>query len=438
MFNPEAGKPVPLKQNNMEKVKKAFLDGRKKSGYLMQGKKAAVIFGETETVIGHYVSDWDDGTRPANKRGFLQFTRLGGAMTQEDASAAVGAKIDGGRIIWEGSEEYSRIAAEKVSGAAPAVAPAVAPVEEAPAPAAVDPESPESLIAKAVALLAAQQKPAAPAAPAVEVKRVDGSTVKIEGVVHPLFKKCLAMMNNGIMPFVYGPAGTGKGTMARQLAEALGVPCYVQGKVFQPYELTGFVDAGGKLVETDFYRAWTQGGVFLQDEMDACPGDVLEVLNDALESRIMSWPGVGQVKAVDNFYFIGAGNTCGNGSAGGFVRNPLDPAYSNRFSCWLMDYAPEIDRAACNGNEELLRFCLAARKVSGAKQLGVLCTPRNEKRIVTLEALEMNLTEVLQAELIKDSGADVLRMLVDGVSLELAGGENKYLEALCECKPIVY
>jgi hypothetical protein len=421
----------------METVKKIYLDGRKKSGYLMQGKKAAVIFGEAETVIGHYVNDWDDGTRPANKRGFLQFTRIGGAMTTEEAAAAVSAKIDGGRIIWEGSEEYERIAAGKASGAAPAVAkeeeaPAVSPVE---APAVVDPESPEALIAKAVALLAAQQKPAAPA---VEVKRVDGSTVKIEGVVHPLFEKVLAMMNNGILPFVYGPAGTGKGTMARQLAEALGVPCYVQGKVFQPYELTGFVDAGGKLVETDYYRAWTQGGVFLQDEMDSCPGEVLEVLNDALESRIMSFPGVGQIKANENFFFIGAGNTCGAGSAGGFVRNPLDPAYSNRFSCWFMDYAPEIDRAACSGNEELLRFCLAVRKVSGEKQLGVLCTPRNEKRIVTLEALEMNLTEILQAELIKDSGADVLRMLIDGVRMELAGAENKYLEALENCKTIIY
>jgi hypothetical protein len=76
--------------------------------------------------------------------------------------------------------------------------------------------------------------------------------------------------------------------------------------------------------------------------------------------------------------------------------------------------------------------------VSGEKQLGVLCTPRNEKRIVTLEALEMNLTEILQAELIKDSGADVLRMLIDGVRMELAGAENKYLEALENCKTIIY
>lgn len=58
----------------------------------------------------------------------------------------------------------------------------------------------------------------------VEVKRVDGSTVELEGVQNPKFEMVLTLLANGENVYLYGPAGSGKNVMCEQLAKALGIP----------------------------------------------------------------------------------------------------------------------------------------------------------------------------------------------------------------------
>lgn len=66
-----------------------------------------------------------------------------------------------------------------------------------------------------------------------------------------------------------GPAGSGKTTIASQVAQALGLDFYCYGAISQAFEFLGYYDANGKYVETDFYRAFKHGGLVLMDEMDA-------------------------------------------------------------------------------------------------------------------------------------------------------------------------
>ena len=75
---------------------------------------------------------------------------------------------------------------------------------------------------------------------------------------HPLLKKVLALVVNdrvtGRYPWLFGPAGSGKSTLAKQVADALNLPFYSVSSLQQKYELEGYTDAVGKLVETVFYK----------------------------------------------------------------------------------------------------------------------------------------------------------------------------------------
>lgn len=65
----------------------------------------------------------------------------------------------------------------------------------------------------------------------------------------------------------------------------MGLDFYFTNAVSQEYKLTGFIDANGKYQETQFYKAFTQGGLFFLDEMDASIPEVLVILNAAIANR---------------------------------------------------------------------------------------------------------------------------------------------------------
>ena len=49
-----------------------------------------------------------------------------------------------------------------------------------------------------------------------------------------------------------GPAGSGKTTMAENIAQELGLDFYFTGALMHEYKLTGFIDAHGTVVRTPF------------------------------------------------------------------------------------------------------------------------------------------------------------------------------------------
>lgn len=86
---------------------------------------------------------------------------------------------------------------------------------------------------------------------------------------HKALPDVLLMVANGTSPFLVGPAGSGKTTLAEQVATCLNRPFYMASRVTSEYKLVGFVDANGKTVRTQFREAYEHGGVFLFDEVDA-------------------------------------------------------------------------------------------------------------------------------------------------------------------------
>jgi len=132
------------------------------------------------------------------------------------------------------------------------------------------------------------------------------------------------------VPFLVGEAGTGKTTLASQASEALGLDFHAQGATYDVFALTGFKNATGEYVPTSFYTAFTEGGVFLFDELDSYSSECLTAINMALENGCYPFPN-GMKRVHTDFTPIAAANTDGRGSdAHIYNRNTLDGATLDR------------------------------------------------------------------------------------------------------------
>lgn len=170
-----------------------------------------------------------------------------------------------------------------------------------------------------------------------------------ERTLHPLFERVCKAVSVGVNPLVFGPAGSGKTTLAEQVSEALGLTFYFSGAVLKKHELFGYTDANGRLVRTAFREAFEHGGLFLFDEVDASSATVLVTLNAALANRKCDFPD-GLVKAHKDFRIIAAANTNGNGATREYCgRNQLDGASLDRFVPFTCDYDNALTERIVSG-----------------------------------------------------------------------------------------
>lgn len=263
--------------------------------------------------------------------------------------------------------------------------------------------------------------------PQIHEVKTPEATHKVEGTVHECFDKVLNLVNADIPVFLSGPAGTGKNVICKQIAEGLGLDFYFTNAVTQEYQLKGFIDANGKYHETQFFKAFTQGGLFFLDEMDGSIPETLIILNAAIANRYFDFP-TGKFEASPNFRIIAAGNTVGTGADIEYTgRFQLDASSLDRFALINVDYSPAIEKAVTNGNEELCSFARTFRKVTQKAGIRCLCTYRAMERITKLENT-FSLDEVLQMALTKGLAKDDLNVIIKGLVNE--GIKNKYLEAM--------
>lgn len=253
-------------------------------------------------------------------------------------------------------------------------------------------------------------------------------TKTIDGAVHERFETVLKLANADIPVFLTGAAGTGKNVLCKQIAEAMNLDFYFTNAVTQEYKLTGFIDANGTFHETQFYKAFTNGGLFMLDEMDASIPEVLIILNAAIANRYFDFP-TGRVDAHENFRLIAAGNTFGTGADMEYSgRFQLDAASLDRFALIEIDYSEAIERAITNSNTELIDFIHAFRKATKDAGIKHLATYRCMERICKLEGV-MDLRETLRICLLKSLQEDDMKILVENMRNDLAAS-NKYFVSM--------
>ena len=260
--------------------------------------------------------------------------------------------------------------------------------------------------------------------PQIHEIKTPAGTKEVKGTVHEQFEKVCTLVNMDIPVFLSGAAGTGKNVICKQVAEALNLDFYFTNAVTQEFQLKGFIDANGTYHETQFYKAFTEGGLFFLDEMDGSIPETLIILNSAIANRYFDFP-TGKVEAHPDFRIIAAGNTIGTAADIEYTgRFQLDASSLDRFALVTIDYSPAIEKAVTGGNEELCQFAREFRKVTEKVGIRCLFTYRSMERITKLEEL-FELPEVLKMSLTKGLSKDDIKIIVNEFK-----GTSKYLTAL--------
>lgn len=194
---------------------------------------------------------------------------------------------------------------------------------------------------------------------------------KITGIFHSVFPSVVKLVSKGVPVYLKGDAGTGKSVLSEQVARALNIKFYYSGAVQQEYGIRGFTDAYGTYRESEFYKAFTTGGLFMLDEMDASSPDVLVLLNGAIANGWFDFPApVGRVCAHEDFRVIGAGNTSLSGANEYYSgRQMLDKATVDRFLFVNLDYDKNIELLMAGGDENLALFARDLR--AAVKKQGI-------------------------------------------------------------------
>ena len=195
------------------------------------------------------------------------------------------------------------------------------------------------------------------------------------GLSHKNLPTLLKILSQHLNVYLVGPSGSGKTHAARQCAEALGVEFYFTGAIANEYKLTGYMDANGKYVSTEFRKAYENGGLFLFDEIDASFPQAVLAFNAALANDFMDFPDK-QVKRHKNFYCIAAANTIGQGADRQYVgRNQLDAASLDRFVFLDWQYDENLEIKLCD-DLKWAHYVQKIRKIVNSLKIRHIISPR--------------------------------------------------------------
>lgn len=256
-----------------------------------------------------------------------------------------------------------------------------------------------------------------------EIPQTGGS---VNEVTHEEFETVLNFVLADEPVMLVGPAGTGKNVICKQIAKAMNLDFYFSNAVTQEYKLTGFIDANGRFHETEFYKAFKDGGLFMLDEIDASIPEVLVILNAAIANRYFDFP-TGKIEAHENFRIVAAGNTYGKGASYEYVgRNQLDGASLDRFAQVRIDYSPVIEESLTK-DRELLDFIHKLRNKFEDNGIQHIISYRSIKRLDKM-ANVMPIPKVLQTCLLKNLEEDDLNMIIRNFR-----ADNRWEEGLRTC-----
>lgn len=264
--------------------------------------------------------------------------------------------------------------------------------------------------------------------PEVVPQKVEIPQGEVHHEKYEIIKACL--MEN-IPVYLAGPAGSGKNFTVEQIAKGLGWDFYFSNSVQQEYKLTGFIDAGGKFHDTEFYKACTseKDCVFFLDEMDASIPEVLVLLNAAIANGYFEFPN-GRVD-FDKVHFVAAGNTVGSGADDMYTgRMVLDQATLDRFAIIEFDYSRNIELAIVKGNEALVDFVHQLRDQAESKGIRATFSYRCLTMVTKLEKNGLDMATIISIAVMK--GLDK-----DTVNTFKVEGDSVYAKALKKIQKVV-
>jgi len=159
---------------------------------------------------------------------------------------------------------------------------------------------------------------------------------------HNKYSYVKTVIESSIPVLLSGPAGSGKSTMAMQIAKDLhltfhSISCTKQMSV---NALLGFISINGLYIPTQLRNAFENGGMFLLDEIDAADPNILLCLN-TVENGFISFPDC-IVKKHPSFRLVATANPSDAHSTY-TGRSKLDFSTLDRYFNIALDRDPELE-----------------------------------------------------------------------------------------------
>ncbi|MCY3024597.1 MAG: AAA family ATPase [Planctomycetota bacterium] len=212
----------------------------------------------------------------------------------------------------------------------------------------------------------------------IEIRQGETVVGRLDERPHAQFEQLLELVNEGHRNILMvGPAGCGKTTLAKSLAQALSLDFGFLSLSAGISETHLFgrtlpqADGSWQYKPSRFVEVYVKGGVFLLDEFDAADANVMVAINAALANGVLANPN-GQIhERHAKCYVLAAANTWGRGGDHQYVgRNQLDAATLDRFvlSTMHIEYDTDLERdlvAAANldgKGDELLEWVSGVRE----------------------------------------------------------------------------
>lgn len=242
------------------------------------------------------------------------------------------------------------------------------------------------------------------------------------------FDEICDYVSDGQPVYLYGAAGCGKSHTAEQVANALCLDFYTQSQVLFAHDVKGYGDANGNFQETPFFKAFTKGGLFFIDEMDASAPEALVVLNTAIANRMYDFPVVGNVKAHENFRIIAAGNTALTGADTEYTARAVQDASTiNRFAFFEMSYDKAIELPVMANNDNVLySYICDLRNAIKETRISLCVSYRQTATLATEKAIKYGREKALMRNVFGGHEVDEIRILFEA----LADKSNVWAKAM--------
>lgn len=201
---------------------------------------------------------------------------------------------------------------------------------------------------------------------------------------HNKYQYIKTLVEAGEPVLLQGPAGTGKTTIAMQIAEELNLPFFTMSMTKQTSmsALLGFNSINGVYIPTQLRLAYETGGLFLLDELDAADPNTILCLN-TVENGFIAFPD-GIIKAHPNFRLIATANPF-NDHSSYTGRSKLDFSTVDRYHPILLSRDDELEKHLTS--PELYEEITLARSLMKDNGLTSTVTMRDSIRMHKLAKL---------------------------------------------------
>ncbi len=284
----------------------------------------------------------------------------------------------------------------------------------------IDADEIDNIVAEAWAKRAVPQR--------IVIENRETGTEKIVNGAHHILSSLIRLVRTGEHVMLVGPAGTGKSTLAKQVADALDRDFYQLSlsPTMSDTALRGFINiTTGEQHVSDYEHAYVKGNsVFLLDEMDNANPAITTFANSSLSNGHCAFAG-GVVTGGHGFTAIATANTYGRGADRMFIgRHPIDVATADRFTFVTVDYDEGLeDRIAAatgyDGWSRVVEIVRAIRKNAFDGKVPVVVSPRATRAICAMLAEGLTWEFAVDARLRRGLDDATWAKLTDGVKVTL-------------------